>query len=300
MFLSMHNWMRAEQIDVTIGRLAKYGYDAIEIEGEPEKYDPKEVRKLLKENDIFCFGSVSLMFEGRDLIHADEAVRASTVQYLKDCVTMVEEMEGREMTIVPSQVGKVHAMDTPEQEWAWAVEGLKEVYDHSEKAGVVLGLEPLNRFETNFLNRHDQGLLLAEAVGPNCGVGLDAFHINIEEADLYQAILNTGDKLVAFHVADNNRMAPGMGDYDWTRLVTTLKAAGYDSALTVEFVAPMDRTPANPYKNAQGTAEAELTEDQLKFIEDHGSGVLSDEFYSWLVEESAKTLRRAIERAKAQ
>jgi sugar phosphate isomerase/epimerase len=124
---------------------------------------------------------------------------------------MVKEMEGREMTIVPSQVGKVNAMDTPEQEWTWAVEGLKEVYDHSEKAGVVIGIEPLNRFETNFLNRHDQGLLLAEAVGPNCGVALDAFHINIEEADLFQAILNTGDKLVAFHVADNNRMAIMIG-----------------------------------------------------------------------------------------
>ena len=299
MFLSMHNWMRAEQIEVTIGRLAQAGYDSIEIEGEPEKYDTQAVRSLLKENGIFCFGSVSLMFEGRDLIHADEAVRASSVQYIKDCVTMVKELEGREMTIVPSQVGKITPMDTPEQEWAWCVEGLKEVYDHSEKAGVVLGLEPLNRFETNFLSRHDQALLLAEAVGPNCGVCLDAFHINIEEADLYQAILNTGDKLVAFHVADNNRMAPGMGDYDWVRLITTLKAAGYNDALTVEFVAPIDRTPANPYKNAQGTAEAELTADQLKFIEDHGSGVLSDEFYTWLVEESAKTLRNAIEKANA-
>ncbi|MGD9112501.1 MAG: sugar phosphate isomerase/epimerase family protein, partial [Desulfobacterales bacterium] len=299
MFLSMHNWMRAEQIGVTIQRLAKCGYDAIEIEGEPEKYDTKEVRNLLKENGIVCFGSVSLMFEGRDLIHADEAVRSSTVQYLKDCITMVKEMEGREMTIVPSQVGKVNAMDTPEQEWAWAVEGLKEVYDHSEKAGVVIGIEPLNRFETNFLNRHDQALLLAEAVGPNCGVALDAFHINIEEADLFQAILNTSDKLVAFHVADNNRMAPGMGDYDWVRLITTLKAAGYNDALTVEFVAPLDRTPANPYKNAQAEAEAELTEDQLKFIEDHGSGVLSDEFYTWLVKESAKTLRNAIDKARA-
>jgi sugar phosphate isomerase/epimerase len=258
-----------------------------------------EVRNLLKENGIVCFGSVSLMFEGRDLIHADEAVRAGTVKYLKDCVTMVKEMEGREMTIVPSQVGKVNAMDTPEQEWAWAVEGLIEVYGHSEKAGVVIGIEPLNRFETNFLNRHDQALLLAEAVGPNCGVALDAFHINIEEADLFQAILNTGDKLVAFHVADNNRMAPGMGDYDWVRLITTLKAAGYNDALTVEFVAPLDRTPANPYKNAQAEAEAELTEDQLKFIEDHGSGVLSDEFYTWLVKESAKTLRNAIDKARA-
>ena len=294
MFLSMHNWMRAEPIDVTIRRLAKYGYDAIEIEGEPSKYNTSEVRAMLKEHNLRCFGSVSLMFEGRDLIHADEAVRASTVQYLKDCVTMVKELEGEEMTIVPSQVGKVAAMASPEEEWAWAVEGLREVYAHSEKAGVVLGLEPLNRFETNFLNRHDQALILAEAVGPNCGICLDAFHINIEEANLYQAILNSSERLVAFHVADNNRMACGQGDYDWVRLLTTLKAAGYDSALTVEFVAPLDRTPANPYKNATADAESELTPEQLKFIEDHGSGVLSDEFYSWLVEVSANTLRDAV------
>jgi sugar phosphate isomerase/epimerase len=300
MFLSMHNWMRAEPIETTIRRLAKYGYDSIEIEGEPKKYNTKEVRALLKEHKLFCFGSVSLMFEGRDLIHADEAVRASSVQYIKDCVTMVKELEGREMTIVPSQVGKVKAMASPEEEWKWAVEGLKEIYDHSEKAGVVLGLEPLNRFETNFLNRHDQAVLLANEVGPNCGVCLDAFHINIEEADLHQAILNTGKKLVAFHVADNNRMACGQGDYDWARLVTTLKAAGYDQALTVEFVAPLDRTPANPYKNAMAAAEAELTPEQLKFIEDHGSGVLSDEFYSWLVEVSAKTLKHAIAKAEGK
>jgi len=294
MFLSMHNWMRAEPIEVTIRRLAKYGYETIEIEGEPEKYNTKEIRKLLQENGVKCWGSVSLMFAGRDLIHADPAVRDNSVKYIKDCVTMVKELEGREMTIVPSQVGKVTPMDTPEQEWKWAVESLREIYAHSEAAGVVLGLEPLNRFETNFLNRHDQALLLAEAVGPNCGVCLDCFHINIEEADLYQAILNTGKKLVAFHVADNNRMACGQGDYNWVKLVKTLRQAGYDNALTVEFVAPLDRTPANPYKTAMGTADKSLTPEQLKFIQDHGSGVLSDEFYSWLVEVSAKTLRKAM------
>jgi D-psicose/D-tagatose/L-ribulose 3-epimerase len=300
MYLSMHNWMRAEPIETTIRRLAKYGYSSIEIEGEPKKYNTADVRKLLKEHGLFCFGSISLMFAGRDLIHADEAVRASSVQYLKDCVTMVKELEGRCMNIVPSQVGKVAAMASPEEEWEWAVEGLKEVYDFSEKAGVGLGLEPLNRFETNFLNRHDQALVLAEAVGPNCGVCLDAFHINIEEADLYQAILNTGKKLVSFHVADNNRMACGQGDYDWVRLVKTLKQAGYDEGLTVEFVAPIDRTPANPYKNALASAEAELTPEQLKFIQDHGSGVLSDEFYSWLVEISANTLKDAIAKAEGK
>ena len=290
MHLSMHNWMRAEPIEVTIRRLARYGYKSIELSGEPEVFDTKELRKLLADNGIACWGAVSLMFEGRDLIHADEAVRATSIKYLNDCITMAKELDGYEMTIVPSQVGKVAAMDTPEQEWAWAVESLKEVYAHAQKEGIRMALEPLNRFETNFLNRADQAVLLAEQVGPDCGVCIDTFHLNIEEANMIEAIKNSKDRLVDFHVADNNRMACGMGALDWPLIVSTLKEIGYDGALTVEFVAPLDRTPANPYQNAVAAAEQELTPEQLQFIQDHGSGVLSEEFYSWLVEETAKTL----------
>src|ERR1700704_3034678 len=141
MFLSMHNWMRAEPIEITIRRLSKFGYDSIEISGEPEKYNTTEVRRLLKDNGIACWGSVTLMFAGRDLIHADPAVRESSVKYVKDCITMVHELEGKEMTIVPSQVGKVQAMDSPEAEWQWAVAGLREIYAHSEPLGVRLAIE---------------------------------------------------------------------------------------------------------------------------------------------------------------
>ena len=290
MHLSMHNWMRAEPIDLTVRRLARYGYKSIEISGEPDVFNTKELRNLLADNGIACWGAVSLMFEGRDLIHADEAVRATSIAYLNDCITMVKELDGYEMTIVPSQVGKVAPMDTPEQEWAWAVESLKEIHDHAQKEGIRIALEPLNRFETNFLNRADQAVLLAEEVGPGCGVCLDTFHLNIEEADMLEAIRNAKERLVDFHVADNNRMACGMGALDWPLIVNTLKEIGYDGALTVEFVAPLDRTPANPYQNAVAAAEAELTAEQLQFIQDHGSGVLSEEFYSWLVEETANTL----------
>ncbi len=290
MHLSMHNWMRAEPIDVTIRRLAKYGYDSIEIGGEPDKYDTSEVLGLFKDNGIRCWGSISLMFTGLDLIQADEKGRANTVQYLKDCVTMVKELDGHVMSIVPSEVGKVNAQADEETEWNWAVAGLRDIYDHAQREGVIVALEPLNRFETNFLNRHDQALMLAEAVGPECGVCLDAFHMNMEEANFRQAILDTGDKLFDFHVADNNRMGCGQGALNWRDIVGTLKETGYDGALTVEFVAPLDRTPANPYSNATASAEKELTAEQLKFIEDHGSGVLSEEFYSWLVDETAKTL----------
>jgi D-psicose/D-tagatose/L-ribulose 3-epimerase len=214
------------------------------------------------------------------------------VKYVKDCITMVKELGGQEITIVPSTVGKVKPQGAPDEEWGWAIDSLKQCYEHGQKEGIKLALEALNRFETYFLNRHDQCLLLAEAVGPECGICLDVFHMNIEEADMYAAIRKSKARLADFHVADNNRMACGQGAIDWAKVLGTLKEIGYKGALTVEFVAPLDRTPANPYKNALETGHVDLTPDELKFIEDHGSGTLSNEFYTWLVDETVKTLRK--------
>lgn len=290
MHLSMHNWMRAEPIDVTIRRLAKYGYESIEISGEPEIFDTREVRKLLTENNLKCWGAVTLMLGDRCLPAKDERKRADTVQYVKDCVTMVKELEGYEVTIVPGTVGKIEPDATSEEEWQWAVEGMKEIYDHAMKEGVRLAVEPLNRFETYFISRGEQALALAEATGPECGICLDTFHMNIEERDPYETILKAGDRLVDFHIADTNRMPPGHGHWDWIKVIGTLNTIGYDGALTVEFVAPIDRTPANHYPEAIETEPVNISPEQKKFIEDHGSSLLSERFYDWLVEETARTI----------
>jgi sugar phosphate isomerase/epimerase len=284
----MHNWMRPEPIEVTIDRMKRLGYDGIQIMGEPRKYDWKQVRGLLDKNGLQCFGSVSIMVKGRDLIHADPYYREMTVNYLNECLDMVHALGGKIFTLVPSEVGKIVAMADAETEWGWAVEGIRKVADHAAKLGITIGLEPLNRFETNFLNRHDQALRLAADVGDDVGVCLDAFHINIEEADPYQAILNTGKKLVDFHVADNNRFPPGGGSWDWKKLISTLKKAGYDQQLTVEFVVPLDRSPLAKKMEESGTT---ATEAELKFIRDHGSDLMSDAAYSKFVEESIKHLR---------
>jgi sugar phosphate isomerase/epimerase len=290
MHLSMHNWMRAEPIEVTVRRLAKYGYESIEISGEPYTYDTKEVRKVLKENNIRCWGSVTLMLEDRNLVAKDEAQRAKSVQYTKDCITMVKELEGYEMTIVPATVGKINPDGNPDEEWEWAIGSLKECYDWGKKEGVVLAIEPINRFETYFCSRAAQAMAIAEAVGPDCGICLDAFHLNIEEADPFESVRFAKGRLVDFHVADTNRFACGQGHWDWKKLVGTLKEIGYDGALTVEFVAPIDRTPANPYPDAIETNPVDISPEQKKFIEEHGSSLLTEEFYSWQVEECAKTL----------
>jgi sugar phosphate isomerase/epimerase len=290
MHLSMHNWMRAEPIEVTIRRLAKFDYGSIEIGGEPEQYDTGEVRGLLDEHDIECWGAVTLMLEDRNLVAGKEADRAASVQYVKDCVTMTKELDGQVVDVVPGTVGKIEPDASPEEEWEWAVEGMKEIYDHAQKEGIRIAIEPINRFETYFITRADQALELAKETGPDCGVALDTFHMNIEERDPYQAIRTAGDRLYDFHVADTNRMPCGHGHWDWPKVIETLESVGYDGALTTEFVAPIDRTPVDPYPEATETEAVEITEEQKKFIEDHGSGLLSEQFYSWLVEENAKTL----------
>lgn len=290
MHLSTHNWMRAETLETTLRRIKRLGYSSIEISGEPDQYDVPEARRLLREYGIACWGSVTLTLAGRDLATPDEARRARTVAYFQSVVRFAHELGGHIVTMVPATVGKVTPEASPAQEWFWVVEGLREVYDLSERLGIRLALEPLNRFETYFLNRADQALALARQVGPNCGVCLDAFHLNIEEADMFAAIRATGERLADFHVADNNRMAPGQGSLDWKRIVTTLREARYDGALTVEFVAPIDRTPANPYPDQMETAPVDITPEQRKFIQDHGSSLLSEAFYTSLAARSAETL----------
>lgn len=294
MELSIHNWMRAESIETTIRRISAMGYEKIEIQGTPEAYDTTYVGKLLKDYNMSCWGSVTLMLEDRNLLAKNKAQRAKSVQYVKDVVTMVKELDGKMVSVVPATVGKIIPDGRPEEEWEWAVEGMKEIYAYAESVGILIGIEPINRFETYFINRGDQALALAEAVGPNCGVCLDSFHMNIEEEDMFDAMLRAKGRLVGFHVADNNRMAPGMGRLDWQRIVETLKAIGYNEVLSVEFCPPLDRTPANPFPDSIEMNPEGLSPEAKKFLEDHGSSAVTEAFYAMLTRKSVETLRPLI------
>ena len=290
MHLSTHNWMRAEPLEITLKRIKRLGFESIEISGEPKQYPPKVCKPLLKQLGIRCWGAVSITLGERNLAAKDPKQRAASVDYMKSVANMIHELEGSEMTIVPATVGKVVPDGTPEEEWKWVVAGLQEVYALTEKHGIRIALEPLNRFETYFLNRADQAMALAKAVGPNCGVCLDAFHMCIEEKDMFAAIRASASRLTDVHVAENNRLAPGMGAIDWSKFVGTLKEAGYKGALTMEAVAPIDRTPVSPWKNQVEKNPVDISPEQLKFIQDHGSSLLSEEYYTMLYETASRTL----------
>lgn len=295
MELAIHNWMRAESLEHTLNRINKLGYTHIEIQGAPESYDSQKAQLLLDIYGIKCWGSVTLMLDQRNLLAKDPAQRKISVQYVKDVAKMVHELGGSVISLVPATVGKIVPEARPEEEWEWAVEGIQEIYSYTEDHGLKIGIEPINRFETYFINRGEQALALAEEIGPNCGVCLDTFHMNLEEADMYATIKKVGKRLVNFHVADNNRMAPGMGHLNWPKIITTLKEVDYNETLSVEFCAPLDRTPANPYPNSIETNPEGLTAEQKKFLEDHGSSAITDEFYTMLTKKSMDTLKELIQ-----
>jgi len=284
--------MRPEPIEVTLERLHRLGYDSIEISGEPARYDWEEVRALLDKYEIECWGGVTMMFEGRDLLHPDKGIRIGTIAYMKDCIRMIKALRGEMFCIVPSVVGKVKPMASSAEEWAWAVEGLKEVAAFAQDNGIKTGIEPLNRFETYFINRHDQALLLAEEVGHDLRVVLDAFHINIEEADWKQAIRNVGERLLDFHVADNNRRPCGQGRYDWSEVIGILKEVNYQGPLTAEFVLTIDHTPL-AVSSEKHESDQEFTEADIKFIRHHGSGLISAADYDKAAETSIRHLKSA-------
>jgi len=244
--LAMHNWIHPEPIEATVERLDRYGYEGIEISAEPALYDADEIARLLERHGLECWGGVTRMMGGRDLVHQDPEVRRAGVEYVNDSLRFVSALGGTILTVTPSAVGKLQPMGSPETEWAWCVGGLRECQDNATELGVRLAIEPLNRFETHFVNRCDQALALAEEVGGDCGVCLDLFHMNIEEASWRDAIALAGSRIADVHVADNNRRPPGEGSLDWGDVLRQLAAAGYDSYLTLEFVAPVDRSPLAP------------------------------------------------------
>jgi len=125
-----------------------------------------------------------------------------------------------------------------------AVSVLRECANRASNYGVTLLIEPINRYETNFINSFKDALTFLEDINnPSVKLLLDTFHMNIEEADMFETVLKAGPRLGYIHIADNNRFAPGQGSIDFVRLIRILRFIGYSGYLSAEILPlPDDET----------------------------------------------------------
>jgi len=174
--------------------------------------------------------------DGLTLAHPDPAIRRQALERLRAHVDLAAEI-GSAVTIgsVSGRLG----LEEPErsQRRAAALDALAELCRYAHACSVTILLEPLNRYECDYLNTVADVLNVAEEVGaPNLKLLADTFHMNIEETDIAAALAAAGPRLGHVHLADSNRQAPGRGHLDFAPVLASLARSGYRGFLSFEIL----------------------------------------------------------------
>ncbi len=212
------------------------GYDAVEIAvRDPKVVDPEKINSLKKEIglDISAIGTgQAYLAEKFSLTSEDEKLRSGAIERLKEHVELSSNIGGLVIIgLIRGMVGSRKKENVVDM----FVEGVREVAEYAKRFGVKLVIEPLNRYESDFLNTADETAQIIESISmDNVGLLLDTFHMNIEERNIEGSIRKHKDILMHFHVADSNRWAPGYGHIDFRSIFKTLFEIGYDGYISVE------------------------------------------------------------------
>lgn len=243
MIFGVNSWVwtsptTTERFAELVPKVRAMGFDAIEFGVEDEEaLDYREGAAILRAHG--CGVSVAAaMGPGRDLLDDDPAVRRRGRDYLFHCIDACHTLGARNLVgPIYSAVGRVWH-DTPEsreRHLERLTATLRELADHAADRGVTLCLEPLNRFETSFVNTAEQAVEIVDRVDrPALGILLDTFHMNVEEKSFGDAIRACGSRLEHLHACGNDRGAPGNGHLPWDEIATALADIGYDGPVVIE------------------------------------------------------------------
>nr|WP_272214549.1 sugar phosphate isomerase/epimerase [Marinicella sp. W31]MDC2880170.1 sugar phosphate isomerase/epimerase [Marinicella sp. W31] len=225
-----------------IPKISRMGFDVLEVAlDDADLIDARLLRKVAADNGLAitvcgAFGPT------RDIASDDPAIRTNGANYIRSSIGFAEAV-GSTLFCGPvySAVGKTRLVPDVEKkrEWAWCVETLQDIAGVALDAGVTVGVEPLNRFESDMVNLTEQALALIDDVGSSAyGFHIDTFHANIEEKSIPEAIRAAGERLVHVHACENDRGIPGSGHQDWKGIRDALVEIGYDGALVIESFTP--------------------------------------------------------------
>jgi len=211
------------------------GFDLIEIPAiERTELDSADTRRLLGHHGIDSVVSLALGFA--DDINSTDADRSARGERrLAEAVAFAAEIGSPFVGgVIYSAMGRYeHPSAAEHRENALGV--LRRIAALAARDGITLGVEYVNRYESNLLNTAAQTVRFLDDLGVgNAVVHLDTFHAHIEEVDVTTPVFAAGDRLGYIHASESHRGRLGTGAIDWPRLVRALVASGYAGAITVE------------------------------------------------------------------
>jgi D-psicose/D-tagatose/L-ribulose 3-epimerase len=227
-------WSHAEATKA-IERTAALGYDIIEIPAlDPSTIDPQHTRRTAEANGLGI--TVSLGLDGSADISSEDPEKIKRGEkLLREALSVTRDMGGTHMCGILYSGFMKYADPTTERGKANSAEVLRKICEEAAKSNMTIGLEVVNRYESNVLNTAAQAVDFCKRVGaPNVKVHLDTYHMNIEEADIEQCIVDTGDYLGYFHIGESNRGYLGAGSIDFDKIFRGLVRAGYKGPITFE------------------------------------------------------------------
>jgi D-psicose/D-tagatose/L-ribulose 3-epimerase len=254
-------------------RIKEAGFDGVELPLiNPDQVDAGAIRRAIEENQLECT-FCSVIPAGLSAISDESTVRGKTREHLQTCIQVAAEAGGKLIAgPVYSPVGYLPGRRRNSDEWNRAVECYQSLGDALARNDVTLAIEPLNRFETYFLNTAEDAAALCEAVGnPRVGVLFDTFHANIEEKDVASACRRVGRHLKHVHTCENDRGTPGTGHVDWPGVFAVLREMKYDGWLTIEsfgFALGELSAAASIWRDLAPTPES-IAFDGIKFLKAH-------------------------------
>lgn len=256
--------------------LGEAGYQGVEIPVarllppvETSRERRREIAEAAKRASLAIMGTHgALPSKGHRFTSPNAEERRRSLSYLQGVVDLTTDLGGRVVTVGAPAARNILPGESHEEAWAWAREVFSEAASHAERRGAVVGIEIVNRYETNIFVTMEEGVRMVKEVGlPALGITPDTYHMNIDEGPFHQAILESAPYIVHMHIGDTNRQSLGQGNLDFHQVVGALIDAGWQGYLSVELM-----------QDYYGRPLREPAERALRLSRQYLEGVLLEEY----------------------
>ena len=240
-YASFPVWLPAYPIEEVIKRVARIGYDAIEIgAASPHAYPPtltkerrRDIKKMLEDNNLELSSMLPALSggPGHNVASPIPEERRHTIEHFKELAVLTAEWGGKILLYIPGWA----VYGTPlRQAWQWSVEALREIAQFAAPYGVTLVIEPTS-YDSNIVDRCDDAIMLMEEVAePNVKLMFDTFHVLYRREVCTDYVYRMGKNLKHMHISDNDRLPPGEGRGDFVGVINALKDINFDGYLAME------------------------------------------------------------------